>query len=1106
MDIYDNLSAEGGGHGHGSLGARIVDRMTHYSTLDVATGYFDLRGWADLDADIRSLIAKRGEQEGPVVRILIGMATPSAHEATLVRLDEEATGVPTLDADREISQGRRDVVIRNFREQLSRGRTTEQTRAALASLRELVAQGRVELKAFTRQPLHGKTYILHSDADAESKEAWVGSSNLTHPGLFTNLELNTELTDRENVIALAQWFEDRWSDHFSMRLTAQMLALLDDSFVGVHTPWEIYLKVCYDLSRDVREGLEEYSVYGRIDDDLLDYQRTAVTTLARRVEKNGGAMLGDVVGLGKTITAVAVASMLRDSYGYQPLVVCPKNLVRMWEDYLHHYDLNGKVVSYTTAVRDLPHERRYRLVILDESHTLRNRDRQDYQAVKTYIEDNESKVLELTATPYNLSFEDVANQLAMFIGEDDDLGVAPQHAMDQDPRAFRELNGKERTLQAFRKSEEPEDWKRLMGEMLVRRTRGFIKRNYAQTDEAGHEYLTFANGSRFTFPNRVARPVDIPFSADDPASLMVDDETLDALQALLLPRFRLADYVDRLEMDRGTDGERALWEGWKRARANAAGFLRVGLYKRLSSCGYSFDLSLRRQLARDEMFVWAIDHGKELPVGTIDLALFNDESQTAEGSSPAEADGAALSRPERLYRIVQESAPADVAWVRPSLFTREFRADLEHDNDLRRRLLTRFGEWDPHRDTKLLRLRELLTTTRSNEKVLIFTEYKDTAEYLARELTRLGVDRVAAATGSSEDPTRLALRFSPRSNQSLIDESGSAVAPEDELRVLVATDVLSEGQNLQDAHIIVNYDLPWAIIRLIQRAGRVDRIGQVADTVDVYSIFHGAIDGVLSLRQRISRRLGENASAFGSDEKFFGSPEEIGEITELYNGIVPDEDDTDDVDAASRAYEIWQEACKADASLAERIPALPDLIDTTRARRSGEDERVLAFIRTASGVDGFGTIKADGTAPGLMTSAEALEAFAAAPSDPVLQRLTGHDELTQHLLDGPFSAAEGAEGNLRGIRKRVNDRLSGNVVLTHATPEQAAAWDALYQFPLRQSAEGVLRKLLGRRGGVSDIDLLTAIGRLHAEDRLVVSAAAGTDYIRIKTTMGVRHV
>ena len=149
------------------------------------------------------------------------------------------------------------------------------------------------------------------------------------------------------------------------------------------------------------------------------------------------------------------------------------------------------------------------------------------------------------------------------------------------------------------------------------------------------------------------------------------------------------------------------------------------------------------------------------------------------------------------------------------------------------------------------------------EKVLIFTEYKDTADYVAAALRDSGITGIAAVSGGTSDPTELARRFSPKSNANLRERE---LDVGEELRVLVSTDVLSEGQNLQDGHVVVNYDLPWAIIRLIQRAGRVDRVGQESDTVHIYSFFHDDVDTVLNLRARIRERLHRNAQVFGSDE------------------------------------------------------------------------------------------------------------------------------------------------------------------------------------------------------------------------------------------------
>ena len=169
-------------------------------------------------------------------------------------------------------------------------------------------------------------------------------------------------------------------------------------------------------------------------------------------------------------------------------------------------------------------------------------------------------------------------------------------------------------------------------------------------------------------------------------------------------------------------------------------------------------------------------------------------------------------------------------WLRPDLFVKTLSKDLSDDVSSLLSILTRCGEWRPEKDTKLDALHELLTKQHPKEKILVFTQFADTLRYLEEQLRVRGVVRLAGVTGQAEDPTSYAWRFSPVSNN-----KRDRVSAEQELRILLATDVLSEGQNLQDSAIVVNFDLPWAIIRLIQRAGRVDRIGQESEEILCYS-------------------------------------------------------------------------------------------------------------------------------------------------------------------------------------------------------------------------------------------------------------------------------
>lgn len=1081
--IFDNIKQD--------LGPHLEKTLQVSNTMDVAVGYFNLRGWAVFDQLVREKAESWNEGDPPIVRILIGMVTAGLQQETLDALQADLEGKGESDADANAARERKAILIEQLRLQLMRGLPTSADRAVLQSLRDLLSTGAIEIKVHTRRPLHGKAYVCHREDLNNPITGFVGSSNLTRPGLTANYELNVDVLDTTAAATLAQWFVDRWNDKFSRLITADLLDLLDESWARrePRRPYDVFLKVCYDLSRDVREGLAEYSVPGVISEQLLEYQATAVQTLARRIMTRNGTMLGDVVGLGKTLTAIAVALMLRDEHGYMPLVVCPKNLVSMWEEHFEAYDLHGRVVSYSMAHAVLPTLRRYQLVIVDESHTLRNDTRRDYKAIQDYIHANDSKALLLTATPYNIRFQDVANQLGLYIDDDDDLGIAPVNAMLADPKLVDKVDGKTTTMAAFRRSEDPDDWKRLMSEHLVRRTRTFIKNNFAQTDADG-PYLEFADGSRFRFPQRIPKPVDHSFGEDDPAALMAGDVTLDTITSLRLPRYELGNY--RSSTSAPTEAEQEFIDNLARGRGHVAGFVRTTFYKRLSSCGHSFTLSLKRHVARNELFLYAIDNGLAIPAGTITENQFGEDDDPNEENDEDTAASA-----EARHATLQRSNPAGLTWLRPELFTPALREALVEDTTALRSLLTLYGDWKPETDSKLDALIRLLQTDHPDEKVLVFTEYKDTAEYIGAALRATNIDKVGIATGDSENPTRLAQRFSPLSNTLLGHEPD--VTPSDELRVLIATDVLSEGQNLQDAHIVVNYDLPWAIIRLIQRAGRVDRVGQKADNVLLYSFFHESVDNVIDLRRRISARLHANAEAFGSDELFFGSDGETQTIADLYNGTLDDNDSGEDVDASSLAYQHWTRAAGEDAELAAKIAGLPDMISATRRKRmTDNDTGVVCYVRTDSGIDGFGRASTDGTTA-LLTGHEVLKTFEAAPEEPGLEPADDHDKLIETLVRGPLATPTLAAGRLRGVRRTLWNRLGATLHSHNA--ETSVALDDLYQHPLSKDAEHRLKRSL--RNGASDDELATLIAALHRDGDLTVTARGGKDPIRIVSSMGI---
>jgi superfamily II DNA or RNA helicase len=1088
--IFDNIDLHLGEH----LKAVIAD----YDNLDAAVGYFNLRGWQYFAPIVDAKDFKDGK---PIARVLVGMTGAEPESQVEDFLLSTVNGrIDVSGIDNSLSRERKQTAILKFREQLSRGVLDAEHYQSLQTLKRHLEEGRVQIKLFTKRQLHGKTYICHRQDLTNPITAFVGSSNLTMSGLQHNYELNVDVVDWDGTRALAQWFEDRWNDRYTIDITADLVELIQESWAGdtQPQPYDVFLKVCWHLSRDVREGLAEYGVPTTLQKELLEYQASAVKTLARRIATRGGAMLGDVVGLGKSITATAVAMVLKEEYGWDTLIICPKNLVRMWEqEYSDAYELNARVVPYSMATRVLPDLRRYRFVIVDESHTMRSETRQDYVQLKDYIQRNDSKVLLLTATPFNIRFKDVANQLGLFLDDDYDLGLQPTAAMALDADFARKVDQKTSTLGAFKKSDEADDWKRLMSDHLIRRTRSFIKNNYALIDEKGNEYLTFSNGEKFYFPTRIAHPIEHSFKDGDPAQLMVSDETLDPIADLLLPRYGLARYVNTKY--KTTSNEDELIEKWEKASGHLSGFVRTGLFKRLSSCGNSFVISLQRHLARNEMWLYAIDNGLPIPVGSVlESMLDAGDGQITTNEEDEDLDSWAIKesgRPQQDYETLKEKDPTGIEWVHADLFLPQLELDIQKDSEVLSKLLSAYGEVNELNDSKLHALAKTIKEKYPNKKILIFTEYADTAEYVAKGLQNLGFAKVAPVTGNSGNPTDLARKFSPHSNRK---QSGSPVTKDEELNILVATDVLSEGQNLQDASIVVNYDLPWAIIRLIQRAGRVDRVGQTSDTVEILSFFHESIENVLSLRDRIRHRLSQNARAFGSDEKFFGTKEETAIIEGLYNGDIPDDGSEADNDASSLAYEIWMRAKAENPQRAARVERMSDLVFATRPAREAEENSIGVFVRTERGLDGFGVKNQDDY--NLITSYEALKFFECAPDTPGLRTLEEHFSSVQGLVHGPLQQPTIISGQLTGIRKRVYQRLKNN--LQEMPFEVATALEALYATPLTAEAESRLSKALTAR---SDEDLGTLISALYSDGRLIIQEGPGIDPIRIVCSMGVSN-
>ncbi|GAB6271002.1 MAG: helicase-related protein [Smithella sp.] len=1100
--IFDNIEKH--------LLPTLSEAMGLSERADFCVGYFNLRGWRKVD----SLVDKWSGGEGHCCRLLVGMQQMPQDQMrasmSLIKDEEPVDQATAIALKRKLAS--------DFRDQLTIGIPTNEDEAGLRRLAAQITARKLVVKLFLRHPLHAKLYLCFRQDPLNPKIGYLGSSNLTLAGLSKQGELNVDVLDHDACDKLAQWFEDRWGDRFCIDISKELVEIINTSWARPDPipPYQIYVKMAYHLSREARAGLSEFRIPSDFGNMLFEFQKAAVKIAAHHLNKRGGVVIGDVVGLGKTLMATALARIFEDDHGVETLIICPKNLVRMWEDYRQQYRLRAKVLSITQAQRELPDLRRFRLVLIDESHNLRNREGSRYHAIAEYIAANDSRVILLSATPYNKTYLDLSNQLRLFIDEKKDIGIRPEKLIRElgETEFIRRHQCPVRSLAAFEKTEYADDWRDLMRLYLVRRTRSFIQENYAKYDpERKRKYLEFHDGTRSYFPTRVPRTVKFKISEkdpNDPYARLFTDDVVNVVDGLALPRYGLGNYVKPAPHKPPTTEEAKVLADLSRAGTRLKGFCRTNLFKRLESSGQSFVLSVERHILRNFICLHAIENDLPIPIGTQDMGLLdtwandqdtdlwdpasdNDENNNTTADPTANMQQVATEQKFKeqasaVYETYAKQFYRRFKWLKPELFNDALAKDLHKDVKALMSVLKKAGEWDPKRDTKLQELLTLLSVRHAKDKVIVFSQFADTVNYLAGQMKAAGLQAIEGVTGDTDDPTAVAYRFSPVSN-----DKRNQIAHDRELRVVLATDVLSEGQNLQDCSIIVNFDLPWAIIRLIQRAGRVDRIGQKSDTILCYSFLPAdGVERIIRLRSRVQQRLQENAEVVGADETFFEDQDNAQVVRDLFTekaGILDGDEDTE-VDLSSYAYQIWKNAIDRNPDLAKIIPAMPNVVYSTRPHKPmiNQPEGALLYLRTAEGNDALAWMDKNGAS---VTESQfaILKAAECTPETPALPRHQQHHEMVAagvKLIVETEKSVGGQLGRPSGARFRTYERLKAYAEEIKNTlfdiPELRKAIEEIYRYPLLQSATDTLNRQL--KSGISNQALAELVMSLRADARL----------------------
>ena len=863
-----------------------------------------------------------------------------------------------------VQRRQREAIVREAVDGIATGVSllpqTGESQRAVSLLRDLVRSGLVEVRAYRRSPLHAKAYLCWHDNHAEPGAAVVGSSNLTLAGFSGNTELNVRVTGDAEMAALCEWFDALWED--SEDISRMLTIELERSWAIAQTPpYHVYLKALYELYHtDVRAP----DLVPQRTEELANFQLDAVRRGLAMIDAHGGCYVGDVVELGKTFVGAELLRQLRVSYPNDgpPLILCPAGLKPMWEVFNERFALGAEVVSHSmiaapadpeydeetgrytdseTPDRGIDLLRRFPNrgpVLVDEAHNFRNINQRS-RGLRNYLEASDHKVVLLSATPQNLGPMDIYRQLTLFLDDTD-------HGLNLEPVSLEEYFRAAQRWMEYRVDYENyeadyEMWKnpqprtapplpppkpsvpraaieQVLTPVFIRRRRRDIRELYGDS--------AVVSGQPVRFPEPEMDNVD--YRLDKVYSKAGSYEDLvEEIGKHKAARYRATEY---LTVEAKAKPE---YRDLFRAQDRIARLMAVLLLKRLESSIEAFRSTLNSLIQSNRNFREALDSGY-VPIGRTATRLLSGQSFDAD-------DLLAVLRQEEQHRQEQDGQRAKLVHSVEDFNIDDWTADLDDDHRCLSGILSRVEGIGPEDDDKLRALRQFLARREvKGGKLLIFSEAETTIEYLHRELNPSGENsEIARLTGSNRhEAESIVKRFAPTWNLAPQESR-----PGPEIRVLLATDIVSEGQNLQDCARVLNYDLHWNPVRLIQRFGRVDRIGTEHDVIHLHNMWPDtAVDTGLSLTERLNRRIQTFHDLIGLDSRLLSDTERLNAnaMYRIYEGKeLPEIDDgLDDVAANQRAVALLQLIQEDDPDLWHTITSLPDGIRSALAVRAGQVE------------------------------------------------------------------------------------------------------------------------------------------------------------------------
>lgn len=915
--------------------------------LSVAVGYFYTSGLKTIFPELKKFIHNGGE-----ITVLMGNNVNRRTQEDLVEIFKDLDLAKTKQLNHLIQQDERDELFTEAKNDLDKQilytTPTPETEDFLNLIGDWVESGKFKLRIYPKERFHAKAYIFKSKEGISITQpkivGIVGSSNFTLTGFRSNTELNAVIYTAD-AEALESWYQDRWEE--SEEFSSELLKVLNNSWVSYKpgnfpSPYLVYLKAVYELYKESLQTAEQVLRTFEIYQDLYDFQKWAVLRAIKIANNYNGVMVSDVVGMGKTYIGAAIlehyyhTNVSRGRRG-KVLIICPPKLHNIWETVKTKYSLHADILSLGKLSQPDCYPELMNVhqdtvaVLIDESHHFRNTGTNRYNNLSRYLPIVNQVVL-LTATPYARGPEDVYNQIKLFHWEDlTKIPITPPNLRD----FLKKVQRKEAGLSE------------LLSHIMVRRTRYDILDQYGEKDIEGKTYLNIG-GAKTYLPRRQLKTKS--YSIEDVYGEGLYSNIVEVIKELTYARYSLG-------------SKRYLKPSHRKVRKysdlssigkNLRGLMKTLLLKRLESSIYSFKETLRKMVNSYSNFFDLLNEGKvaigddidELLREESDLEIIRDMLETKRTEGKIEE--------YELSAFYLDKLKQDLGF------------DIKHLKDLYERILVICEDIRSNfsKDDKLKETCELLNALFSGkskdtegkaQKIILFSQYADTVDHLSTGLAwmqkkgyLLKSVRMETVTSKTRKVDDIVERFAPIANL-----ARAKVSKDQEIDLLVSTDLMGEGLNLQDANIVVNYDIHWNPLKLIQRIGRVDRLGTEYDIVYVFNFLpETTLEKELGVVEKVEGRIKEINEVLGTDAKILKEDEQPNPhyMISIY------EEEIEEIEDFEREVLLGKDAVSESVSELRRLltkePELMEKIirmDGLRSAKYWEGEKDAIFLVCKAG-------------------------------------------------------------------------------------------------------------------------------------------------------------